>query len=100
MVADYPHGISGGHLYRVRSVTVRMESLRTSKSRLQEPLGVSVTENSVGVQKFSSSLRKNPELPESSQAKASIGSRALMSELKAPRLQTPARGGEEGFRFG
>jgi hypothetical protein len=37
MVVDYSHRISGRHVYRVRSVTVRMELLRTSKSRLKEP---------------------------------------------------------------
>jgi len=37
MVADYSHRVSGRHVYRIRSVTVRMELLRTSKSRLKEP---------------------------------------------------------------
>ena len=37
MVADYSYGISGRHVYGVRSVTVRMELLRTSKSGLKEP---------------------------------------------------------------
>jgi len=37
MVADYSHRVSGRHVYRIRSVTVRMELLRPSKSRLKEP---------------------------------------------------------------
>ena len=37
MVADYSHRISGRHVYGVRSVTVRVELLRTSKSGLKEP---------------------------------------------------------------
>jgi hypothetical protein len=37
MVADYSHRISGRYLYGVRSVAVRMELLRTSKSGLKEP---------------------------------------------------------------
>ena len=37
MVADYSHRISGRHVYGVRSVAVRMELLRTSKSGLKEP---------------------------------------------------------------
>lgn len=37
MVADYSHCISGRHVYGVRSVTVRMELLRASKSGLKEP---------------------------------------------------------------
>ena len=37
MVAGYSHRISGRHVYGVRSVTVRMELLRTSKSGLKEP---------------------------------------------------------------
>jgi len=36
MVADYSHRIGGRHFYSVRSVTVRMELLRTSKSGLKE----------------------------------------------------------------
>ena len=32
MVADYSHHVGTRHVYGVRSVTVRMESLRTSKS--------------------------------------------------------------------
>jgi len=36
MVADYSHRVSGRHLYGVRSVTVRMELLRTSKGGLKE----------------------------------------------------------------
>jgi hypothetical protein len=37
MVADYSYRISGRHVYGVRSVTVRKELLRTSKSGLKEP---------------------------------------------------------------
>ena len=37
MVADYSHRISGREVYDVRSVTVRMELLRTSQSGLKEP---------------------------------------------------------------
>jgi len=37
MVADYSHRISGRHVYGARSVTVRVELLRTSKSGLKEP---------------------------------------------------------------
>jgi hypothetical protein len=37
MVADYSNRISGRHVYGVRSVTVRMKLLRTSKSGLKEP---------------------------------------------------------------
>jgi hypothetical protein len=37
MVADYSYRISGRHVYGVRSVTVRVQLLRTSKSGLKEP---------------------------------------------------------------
>jgi hypothetical protein len=37
MVADYSYRISGRLVYGVTSVSVRMELLRTSKSRLKEP---------------------------------------------------------------
>jgi hypothetical protein len=37
MVADYSYSIGGRHIYDVRSVTVRMKLLRTSKSGLKEP---------------------------------------------------------------
>jgi hypothetical protein len=36
MVADYSHRIGGRHVYGVRSVTARMELLRTGKSGLEE----------------------------------------------------------------
>jgi len=37
MVADYSHHVGSRHVYGVRSVTVRMELLRTSKSGLKKP---------------------------------------------------------------
>ena len=37
MVADYSHRIGSRHVYGVRSITVRMELLRTSKGGLKEP---------------------------------------------------------------
>jgi hypothetical protein len=37
MVADDSHRISGRHVYGVRSVTVRMQLLKTSKSGLKKP---------------------------------------------------------------
>ena len=37
MVADYSHHVGSRHVYGVRSVTVRMELLRTSKGGLKEP---------------------------------------------------------------
>ena len=37
MFADYSHRISDRHVYGVRSVTVRMTLLRTSKSGVKEP---------------------------------------------------------------
>jgi hypothetical protein len=37
MVSDYSRGISGRHIYGVRSVAVRIKLLRTSKSGLKEP---------------------------------------------------------------
>jgi hypothetical protein len=37
MVADYSNRVGGRHVYDVRSVTVRVELLRTSKSGLKEP---------------------------------------------------------------